>query len=72
MQIVTIVTAILNVAVLFVLVSGCGAMKRQYTRWTGELSYKCSKSGVEYVQSDSGLAVHVNQLGFPVKCEKGE
>lgn len=47
---------------------GCGAMERGYTSMTGGFTYKCSKSGVEYVQSDSGIAVHVDRDGKPVRC----
>jgi hypothetical protein len=50
------------------MVVGCGRLERLATGITGNLSYKCSKSGVEYVQSDSGLAVHVNKDGTPVTC----
>lgn len=32
-------------------------------------TYKCSKSGVEYVQSDSGFAVHIKRDGTPIICE---
>lgn len=51
------------------LLSGCGALSRNYTELTGEFTYKCARSGVEYVQSDSGIAVHVDDTGKPVKCE---
>ena len=54
--------------VLAFMATGCGALNRQYTRWTGDLTYKCSKEGVEYIQSDSGLAVSVNRIGLPVSC----
>ena len=37
--------------------SSCGAFQRFTTNLTGGLTYKCSKHGTEYVQSDSGLAV---------------
>lgn len=37
--------------------SGCGRWNRLVTHYTGDLTYKCSKHGIEYVQSDSGLAV---------------
>ena len=49
--------------------TGCGAIDRFFTNVTGNLSYKCSKSGVEYVQSDSGLALHVDANGKPITCK---
>jgi uncharacterized protein YceK len=49
--------------------SGCGAIERSITGLTGGLTYKCSKSGVEYVQSDSGIAVHLDKNGQPISCE---
>lgn len=36
--------------------TGCGSAQRSCTALTGDLQKKCS-NGVEYVQSDSGLAV---------------
>lgn len=48
---------------------GCGRCQRAYTNFTGSLSYKCSRNGVEYVQSDSGLAISVNRSGTPITCE---
>jgi hypothetical protein len=58
----------------FILISfllvGCGAISRSCTRWTGDLTYKCSKRGTEYVQSDSGIAVSVDKDGTVVGCEK--
>lgn len=50
--------------------TGCGGCARTFTKWTGELTYKCSKSGVEYVQADSGIAVHVDGEGNPVRCSE--
>lgn len=47
---------------------GCGRFERLYTHYTGDLTYKCSRSGVEYVQSDSGLAVHLDRDGKVVQC----
>ena len=38
--------------------------------WTGDLTYKCSHQGVEYVQSDSGLAVSLDRDGKPVQCKE--
>ncbi|MBX4188319.1 MAG: hypothetical protein KW793_04275 [Candidatus Doudnabacteria bacterium] len=49
--------------------SGCGYVNRLYTHYTGDLTYKCSKSGVEYVQADSGLSLHVDPSGKPVTCK---
>lgn len=54
------------VSILFL--TGCGAISRSITSFTGGLTYKCSKYGVEYVQSDSGLAVAINQDRSVVKC----
>jgi hypothetical protein len=51
------------------LLVGCGGFQRACTRYTGELTYKCSKSGVEYAQSDSGLAVHLSPDGKPMTCK---
>ena len=56
---------------LMLFVSGCGKIDRTITHFTGGLTYKCSKSGVEYVQSDSGIAVHVDKKGSPVTCVVG-
>lgn len=53
----------------FLSLSGCGGVSRYWTHLTGDLTYKCSKSGVEYVQADSGLALHVNRDGKPVSCK---
>jgi uncharacterized protein YcfL len=58
---------ILFILSLFLLV-GCGAIDRTVTNWTGTLTYKCSKHGVEYVQSDSGLTVSYNRDGSVVAC----
>lgn len=55
-------------SVLFLL-TGCGQCQRSYTNLTGGLTYKCSKSGVEYVQSDSGFAVHIQRDGSPIICK---
>lgn len=49
-------------------VSSCGACSRAFTSFTGGLTYKCSDSGVEYIQSDSGLALHVDENNEPIKC----
>lgn len=53
---------------LFIL-TGCGQCQRVITGLTGGLTYKCSKYGTEYVQSDSGLALSVDASGLPVRCE---
>ena len=60
----------MKIVILALFLSGCGAFDRQVTRYTGELTYKCSKSGVEYVQSDSGLAIHLDKEGKPVACSE--
>lgn len=52
---------------IFLLV-GCGGLQRSCTHLTGDLTYKCSQSGVEYVQSDSGLAIHLDKDGKPIGC----
>ena len=49
---------------------GCGKWERAITHFTGDLTYKCSKNGIEYVQSDSGIALHVDTNGAPVRCSK--
>lgn len=58
----------LKIVLLGLFVCGCGEFKRLYTGVTGGLTYKCSKSGVEYVQSDSGLALHVDCYGQVIRC----
>lgn len=55
--------------VFLFLVIGCGKLDRAITSWTGDFTYKCSKHGVEYVQSDSGIAVSLNQNGETVRCQ---
>lgn len=54
---------------ILVLFTGCGSIQRACVGFTGEFMYKCSKSGVEYVQSDSGTALHVDKDGKPVVCK---
>jgi hypothetical protein len=54
------------------LLTGCGKIERMLTGFTGNLTYKCSKHGIEYVQSDSGLAVSYAQNGNPATCNPGE
>lgn len=48
--------------------TGCGAVERASTSWTGKLTYKCSKVGTMYVQSDSGLAPLYDKQGRVVPC----
>ena len=52
------------------MIAGCGGIQRSLTHWTGDLTYKCARNGVEYVQSDSGLAAHYNPDGTLVKCKE--
>lgn len=46
----------------------CGGLSRSWTGWTGGLTEKCARTGVIYVQSDSGLALLVDKAGKPVEC----
>jgi hypothetical protein len=56
-------------ALLFlILLTSCGRVDRAITAWTGGLTYKCTEHGVQYVQSDSGLAVSLHRDGSPVGC----
>jgi len=55
---------------IMLLITSCGYLDRGCTHWTGSLTYKCSESGVQYVQSDSGLALHVDVDNNPVRCQK--
>lgn len=55
-------------AMSIVLLSGCGKWERVITGWTGDLTTKCSPQGVEYLQSDSGLALSVDRDGKPIRC----
>jgi len=57
------------ILVVAFLLSGCGRCQRTYTHFTGDFTYKCSRSGVEYVQSDSGIALHVDREGKPIVCK---
>lgn len=52
------------------LLTGCGAVSRITTQLTGSLTYKCSRQGVEYVQSDSGLAISVDLDNKPIRCKE--
>lgn len=54
---------------LTLLLVGCGGMQRGCTYFTGDFTYKCAKSGVEYVQSDSGIALLVERDGRPMACK---
>ncbi len=47
---------------------GCGQVDRLVTHYTGDLTYKCAKNNVAYVQSDSGLAPYYNPDGTLVFC----
>ena len=60
----------MKILILCLAFSGCGAVERAVTGITGSLTYKCSKHGVEYIQSDSGIAVSYDGEGKPVRCEK--
>lgn len=51
------------------LFSSCGYFNRLYTHWTNDFTYKCSRSGVEIIQSDSGITTHLDRDGKPVKCD---
>ena len=35
-----------------------------------DVEYICSKSGVEYLMTNTGIAVHVYDDGKPVKCDR--
>jgi hypothetical protein len=52
-----------RILILYLAFSGCGAVERVVTGITGSLTYKCSKHGVEYIQSDSGIAVSYDGEG---------
>lgn len=54
--------------VFLVFLSGCGAIDRTFTSWTGGLTEKCHR-GIIFVQSDSGLAWLPDKDGKPVPCE---
>ncbi len=60
----------MKIIIISILFSGCGLIERATTGITGSLTYKCSKHGVEYIQSDSGIAVSYDGEGKPVRCEK--
>ena len=60
----------MRILILCLAFSGCGAVERVVTGITGSLTYKCSKHGVEYIQSDSGIAVSYDGEGKPVRCGK--
>lgn len=52
----------------FLLLTGCGYVQRLETHYTGNLQSKCYK-GIEYLQSDSGLALSVDANGNPRICQ---
>lgn len=54
---------------LLLVLTGCGKISRIFTEITGEFTYKCSKEGVEYIQSDSGIAVSYGKNGKIVRCD---
>lgn len=54
---------------LLLVLTGCGKISRIFTGITGEFTYRCSKEGVEYIQSDSGIAVSYNKKGTIVRCD---
>ena len=54
---------------ILIFATGCGKFERLVTHYTGSLTYKCSKHGVEYVQSDSGMAVSYTPDGKVVSCK---
>lgn len=62
----------MKILFICILLTGCGAMSRSCTGITGSLTYKCSKNGVEYVQSDSGLAISLDRDGAPIICDNDE
>lgn len=51
-------------------VIGCGKISREITSWTGDLTYKCAKTNILYVQSDSGLSVLLDSTGKTVGCDE--
>lgn len=57
------------VFVFCLLLTGCGLSAKACSLLTGDLTYTCSKSNVEYVQNDSGIALHVDGNGHPVPCK---
>lgn len=64
-----IMKIVLLTLVLFTAI-GCGKISRIFTSWTGEFTYKCSKAGTEYVQSDSGMTILLDKEGKVVPCQE--
>lgn len=58
----------LSILVLAFSVSSCGKFSRIWTSWTGDLTEKCARTGVVYLQSDSGIALLVDGSGKPIIC----
>jgi len=58
----------MRILAVLLFLTGCGGISRACTHWTGELTYKCNKEGVEYVQSDSGIARSDHRDGTPAHC----
>ena len=54
---------------VLLLMTGCGAWERSYTKFTGKPTFKCV-AGVSYLQSDSGITVQLDREGKPVACEE--
>lgn len=46
------------------------AINRESTKQEQHIEYRCAKSGVEYLETSKGLAVHVYEDGKPVKCDR--
>jgi len=44
--------------------------REQNERKEKDINYRCSSSGVEYIETTKGLAVHVYQDGTPIKCDR--
>lgn len=61
----------LYLIVSFTLVSVCTSCKFLTHTYTSdkEMTYKCTRYGVEYVQTVKGLALHVDRENKPVMCE---
>ena len=62
-------TFIISLFTIVIMINACGNFQRLITTYTGNLTYKCSRSGVEYVQSDSGLTRHDDRNGNPIPCQ---
>ncbi len=54
---------------LVLLCVGCGSMQRGCAAFTGDFSTRCAPSGAEYLVNDSGIALHVDLDGKPVRCK---